>query len=286
MPSAVPCLDESINCSGEGGIAKNAGMINRIDSVQAARLHKPAALARVFAAGRPSSGRDAENSWGGDDSKRDESHLSTHGGFLPLPDATRCECRAPPAPGKGRGNSAPLHGGQALPSLSLTPIRPHVRAYHAALGAHCLPAQMQEHGVIRPAVSVDNCAMMAKPGGAVDQQVPDPMRANMTHRHRRPLVLLPSSFRRWVVVGIAGTHTLYIGWERLQNKSHGYHTGPNRHFAFRSRHETSRNVSLGCGKPNKHGLFSQTKKCGRLRGESRPRADPVGDGEGDVTGDA
>jgi hypothetical protein len=33
----------------------------------------------------------------------------------------------------------------------------------------------------------------------------------MTHRHRRPLVLLPSSFGRWVVVGFAGTHTPYIG---------------------------------------------------------------------------
>ena len=56
--------------------------MNRIDPVQAAREHKPAALARVVAAGRPSSGRDAENSWGGDDSKRDESLHSTHGGFL------------------------------------------------------------------------------------------------------------------------------------------------------------------------------------------------------------
>jgi hypothetical protein len=62
VPSAIPRPDETENCSGEGGIAENAGMINRIDSVQAARLHKPAALARVVAAGRPSSGRDAENS--------------------------------------------------------------------------------------------------------------------------------------------------------------------------------------------------------------------------------
>jgi hypothetical protein len=58
------------------------GVIDWIDPVQAAREHKPAALARVFAAGRPSSGRDAENSWGDDDSKRDESLLSIHGGFL------------------------------------------------------------------------------------------------------------------------------------------------------------------------------------------------------------
>ena len=101
VPSAVPRPDETENCSGEGGIAENAGMINRIDSVQAARLHKPAALARVVAAGRPSSGRDAENSWGGDDSKRDESHLSTHGGFLPFPDVTRWESMARLPTGKG-----------------------------------------------------------------------------------------------------------------------------------------------------------------------------------------
>jgi hypothetical protein len=56
--------------------------MDRINAVQAARKHKPAALARVFAAGRRSSGRDAENSWGGDDSKRDKNLISTHGRFL------------------------------------------------------------------------------------------------------------------------------------------------------------------------------------------------------------
>ena len=60
------------------------GVIDRIDPVQAAREHKPAALARVVSAGRPSSGRDAENSWGGDDCKRHESNLSIHGGLLLL----------------------------------------------------------------------------------------------------------------------------------------------------------------------------------------------------------
>jgi hypothetical protein len=60
------------------------GVIDRIDPVQAAGDHKPAALARVFAAGRASSGRAAEKSWGGDDGKRDESFLSIHGGFLPV----------------------------------------------------------------------------------------------------------------------------------------------------------------------------------------------------------
>jgi hypothetical protein len=62
------------------------GMIDRIDPVQAAWEHIPAALARVFAAGRRSRRRrDAEkNSGGSDDSKRDESHLSIHGGFLPV----------------------------------------------------------------------------------------------------------------------------------------------------------------------------------------------------------
>jgi hypothetical protein len=61
VPSAVPRPDEAI-CGSGGGVPKNFGVINRINSVQAAREHKPAALARVVAAGRPSSGRDAENS--------------------------------------------------------------------------------------------------------------------------------------------------------------------------------------------------------------------------------
>jgi hypothetical protein len=77
VPSAIPRSDKTI-CPGDGGITKNFGVINRINSVQAAWYHKPAALARVIAAGRPSSGRDAENSRGGDDSKRDESVLSPH----------------------------------------------------------------------------------------------------------------------------------------------------------------------------------------------------------------
>jgi hypothetical protein len=64
-------------------------VIDRINPVQAAREHIPAALARVFAAGRRSSGRDAENAHGGDDSKRDESILSTHGLPPLLPDAAR-----------------------------------------------------------------------------------------------------------------------------------------------------------------------------------------------------
>jgi hypothetical protein len=57
--------------------------------------------------------------------------------------------------------------------------------------------QTQEHGVIWPTVGVDNCAVVAEAGGAVDQQSPDGMRANMAKGYRRPLVLLPSSFVLW-----------------------------------------------------------------------------------------
>jgi hypothetical protein len=35
-----------------------------------------------------------------------------------LADATPTESRAPPAPGKGRGSSAPLHAGQSFPLFS------------------------------------------------------------------------------------------------------------------------------------------------------------------------
>jgi hypothetical protein len=84
----VPPLDETIMGLGEGRIAKNPGVVNRIDSVQAARDHTRSAFTVAIAI-RPSRGRSgAENAEGGGDCKRDESHPSTHG-FLRYPDATR-----------------------------------------------------------------------------------------------------------------------------------------------------------------------------------------------------
>jgi len=64
-------------------------MVNRIYSVQATRSYKPAAvsaLVHVFLAGERRSG--AKNAQGGGDCNRDESPVSIHDGFLPLPDAT------------------------------------------------------------------------------------------------------------------------------------------------------------------------------------------------------
>jgi hypothetical protein len=52
-------------------------------------------------------------------------------------------------------------------------------------------------------VSIDNRAMMAaEPGRAVDQQVPDAVRADMPERHRRAAVSGRSSFGRRIVVRI------------------------------------------------------------------------------------
>jgi hypothetical protein len=48
--------------------------------------------------------------------------------------------------------------------------------------------------------------MAVEPGRAVDQQSPDAMRADMTERHRRPSILLGSTFLRRVVAGITVTH--------------------------------------------------------------------------------
>jgi hypothetical protein len=69
-----------------------------INPAQAApHHHRPAALAaiahiaHIILRDRRSG---AENAQGGGNCKRDESHLSTHGGFLLLPDATRIESRA------------------------------------------------------------------------------------------------------------------------------------------------------------------------------------------------
>jgi hypothetical protein len=85
VPSALPRFDESIFSGGDGGIAENLGMVSGIDTVQAARSYRPAAfsaLVHVILACDRRSG--AENAECGDDCKRDESHLSTHG-FLLLP---------------------------------------------------------------------------------------------------------------------------------------------------------------------------------------------------------
>jgi hypothetical protein len=101
---------------------------------------------------------------------------------------------------------APLCAGQALRRWSFIPVGSDVRAYHAALRANHPLVQIQEHGLIRPGVSVDNCAVVTQSGRAVDQQVPNAMRANMTERHRWALVLLRSSLGRRVVTRIVGAH--------------------------------------------------------------------------------
>jgi hypothetical protein len=87
VPGMVRPLDKAVIGSGEGGIAENVGMIGWIDSVQAARLHKPAAMMTAIEE-RPSRRGGADNTQGGGDCKHDESFLSTHvaahGGFPSL----------------------------------------------------------------------------------------------------------------------------------------------------------------------------------------------------------
>jgi hypothetical protein len=94
-------LDETIIGFGEGRIAKNTGVVNRINSVQAARDHTR--LAPTVAI-RPSHRR------------RNEPRMPTAviasatkaifplmAAFLPLRDATRCESRARGQAGKRQG---------------------------------------------------------------------------------------------------------------------------------------------------------------------------------------
>jgi hypothetical protein len=76
----VPPLDETIISFGEGRIAKNTGVVDRINAVQAARDHTRLAAAVAIRPSRRRSG--AENAQGGGDCKRDESLPSIHGGFL------------------------------------------------------------------------------------------------------------------------------------------------------------------------------------------------------------
>jgi hypothetical protein len=80
LPSAAPRSHEAI-WGGGCGIAKDFWVMDRINSFQAARYHKPALAAAVAAITR-SRRSHAENAQGGGDCKSDESLLSTHGGFL------------------------------------------------------------------------------------------------------------------------------------------------------------------------------------------------------------
>jgi hypothetical protein len=96
----VPPLDKTIIGFGEGRIAKNTGVVDRINSVQVARNHTRLAAAVAIRPSRRRSG--AENPQGGGGAcKRDENLPSTHGGFLLLPEATRIESRADRPSGKG-----------------------------------------------------------------------------------------------------------------------------------------------------------------------------------------
>jgi hypothetical protein len=73
-------LDETIVGFGEGRIAKNTWVENRIDSVQPARDHIRLAATVVIRPSRRRSG--AEKAQGDGDCKHDESLLSVHGDFL------------------------------------------------------------------------------------------------------------------------------------------------------------------------------------------------------------
>jgi hypothetical protein len=71
--------------SGDGGIAENIRMVDRIDAIETAPVHMPAALAAGVAV-RPSRGINAESDQGGDSRERDTSfgsaHRSIHGDLL------------------------------------------------------------------------------------------------------------------------------------------------------------------------------------------------------------
>src|SRR5260370_25640991 len=89
VPSMVPPLDETIIGFGEGRIAKNTGVVNRINSVQAARDHIRLAATVAIRPDRRRSG--AENAQGGD-CKCNENFLSIHGDLLPF--VCRVDCAA------------------------------------------------------------------------------------------------------------------------------------------------------------------------------------------------
>jgi hypothetical protein len=82
LPNAIPRSDEA-KCVGGGCIAKNIGVMNRIDSDQAARDHSPTLAPPVGAITR-SRRSGAEDAQGGGDCECYESFLSIHGGLLQI----------------------------------------------------------------------------------------------------------------------------------------------------------------------------------------------------------
>jgi hypothetical protein len=100
--------------------------------------------------------------------------------------------------------SSPLRASQGLPFRPVIPIRPDLSTDDPALGANQPPIQVKEHGLVGPAIDIDDRAVVAvQSGGAVDQQSPDPMLADIAERDRRAAVGLGPSLRRRIVVGIA-----------------------------------------------------------------------------------
>jgi len=78
VPNAIWRLDETI-FTGDGGIAKNIGMVGRINPDQAAGYHVPAVIAAaLFGCDRGSGPEHAERSGEG---KRDERSVSNHDDF-------------------------------------------------------------------------------------------------------------------------------------------------------------------------------------------------------------
>jgi len=92
-----------------------------------------------------------------------------------------------------------MRAGQALLLRSVLPTRPHIGAYHPALGADSFRAQFIERRIIRPSISVDRRAVMAEPGGATDQEPPAAVGPQVPQGDGRALVALRSSSRRVVV---------------------------------------------------------------------------------------
>jgi hypothetical protein len=78
-PGAIPRFDEPELSGGDDGIAENLGVVNRVDPVQAARHHGPAAFSAVIDVILRGRGNRAESAQGQCGGKHDERVFSTHG---------------------------------------------------------------------------------------------------------------------------------------------------------------------------------------------------------------
>jgi hypothetical protein len=84
-------------------------------------------------------------------------------------------------------------------------------------------AQVPDRRIVRPAIGIDHRAVMAKPGGAIDQQSPATVGSQVIEGDRQSPIWRRSSLDRLIVMGIALLHSVSIRSMRRRRRPHVGH---------------------------------------------------------------